>query len=82
MADGVVNPWDSTDKHDTHPSYVPLITSHPLYADQDRQVAAFKYRHKTREGHMEDSLPTLNTDVRNVSSSLPVGYSRVRTEAD
>jgi hypothetical protein len=32
-------------------------------------VAAFKYRHKTREGHYEDSLPALNEDVRNVSEA-------------
>lgn len=25
-------------------------------------VAAFKYRHMTREGHYEDSLPTLNEE--------------------
>jgi len=44
-------------------------------ADQSRtaqkltisQLAAFKYRHQTREGHMEDSLPTLTQDVRDAS---------------
>lgn len=29
-------------------------------------TAAFKYRYKTRQGHMEDSLPTLNEDKRTV----------------
>ncbi|RSH85712.1 hypothetical protein EHS25_003853 [Saitozyma podzolica] len=51
---GMVNPWESTDKQDTHPS----------------AVAAFKYRHKTREGHYEDSLPALNEDVRNLKDQV------------
>ena len=32
-------------------------------------VGAFKYRHKTREGHYEDSLPTLSQEIRTVSTS-------------
>lgn len=35
------------------------------------QLASFKYRHQTREGHMEDSLPTLTQDVRDVSHLYP-----------
>ena len=50
---GMVNPWDSTDKHETHPS----------------KVAEFKYRHKTREGHYEDSLPVLNQETIKVGLS-------------
>ena len=34
------------------------------------KVAEFKYRHKTREGHYEDSLPTLNQDTIKVSLVL------------
>jgi hypothetical protein len=40
------------------------------------QLAAFKYRHQTREGHMEDSLPTLNQDVRDVSLSYCEEYCK------
>ncbi|KAL7424778.1 hypothetical protein Q5752_000462 [Cryptotrichosporon argae] len=58
MSRGVVNPWDSVDKHDTHPS----------------QVASFKYRYKTRDGHMEDSHPTLNEDVRNLKDTAAHKY--------
>lgn len=48
----VVNPWDESAKHDVHPS----------------QVAAFKYRYRNREdGSLQDSMPTLNSEVRNVS---------------
>lgn len=35
------------------------------------KVAEFKYRHKTRDGHYEDSLPTLNQDTIKVSSPYP-----------
>jgi hypothetical protein len=31
--------------------------------DTRSKVAEFKYRHKTRDGHYEDSLPTLNQDT-------------------
>lgn len=48
---GLVTPWDETNKLDTHPS----------------KVAEFKYRHKTRAGHYEDSLPTLSTETIKVS---------------
>jgi hypothetical protein len=48
---GMVAPWDETNKHDTHPS----------------KVAEFKYRHKTRDGHYEDSLPTMSSDTVSVS---------------
>ncbi|ORX38161.1 hypothetical protein BD324DRAFT_619807 [Kockovaella imperatae] len=52
MANGVINPWDDQSKHDTHPS----------------AVAAFKYRHKNRDGVYEDSLPALNTEVANLKN--------------
>jgi len=47
-----VQPWEDSSKLDIQPS----------------QVAAFKYRYKNREGVMEDSLPTMNEDVRTLSS--------------
>ncbi|WVF67680.1 hypothetical protein IAT40_002439 [Kwoniella sp. CBS 6097] len=50
MADGMVNPWDNKNQHDTHPS----------------QVAQFKYRYKTRDGHFEDAHPTLNQTVEHL----------------
>lgn len=49
---GRVNPWEKEDQHDTAPG----------------TVAAFKYRYKTRDGHMEDAMPTMNVDVRKVSA--------------
>ncbi|RXK36931.1 hypothetical protein M231_05764 [Tremella mesenterica] len=54
VQNGMVNPWDHKDSHDVHPS----------------STAMFKYRHKTREGHMEDSLPALNEDVRKLKEGL------------
>ncbi|WVO14591.1 hypothetical protein L204_102226 [Cryptococcus depauperatus] len=50
MASGMVNPWDSSEKLDTHPS----------------SVAQFKYRYKTRDGHFEDGYPTLNQTVEHL----------------
>ncbi|ORY32148.1 hypothetical protein BCR39DRAFT_524347 [Naematelia encephala] len=43
VRDGIVHPWDDASKHDTHPS----------------QLAAFKYRYKTRQGHFEDADPAM-----------------------
>jgi hypothetical protein len=48
MANGIVNPWDDQAKHDVAPG----------------SVAAFKYRHRTRDGHYEDSLPALNSETK------------------
>ena len=50
----VVNPWDESAKHDVHPS----------------QVAAFKYRYRNRDtGALEDSMPTLNSEIKNLTGS-------------
>lgn len=75
MANGVVNPWDDTKGHDTHPSLVSIRSVlHPLTLPSRSQLAAFKYRHKTREGHYVDSLPTLNE----VTVRLPL-FSNARS---
>jgi hypothetical protein len=60
MANGIVNPWDDQAKHDVAPG----------------SVAAFKYRHRTRDGHYEDSLPALNSEtkvVRMVRTQWTIG---------
>lgn len=36
------------------------------------QVASFKYRYKTRDGHYEDHAPAMNTDARTVRFSFDV----------
>lgn len=53
MANGIVNPWDDQAKHDVAPG----------------SVAAFKYRHRTRDGHYEDSLPALNSETKVVRTT-------------
>ncbi|WRT68731.1 uncharacterized protein IL334_005711 [Kwoniella shivajii] len=58
MATGVVNPWDNKNKHDVHPS----------------QTAQFKYRYKTRDGHMEDSHPTMNHTVQSLKDDVAHKY--------
>ncbi|WVR09315.1 hypothetical protein IAU60_006380 [Kwoniella sp. DSM 27419] len=59
MSTGMVNPWESSDKHDTHPS----------------QVAQFKYRYKTRDGHYEDSHPTLNSSMEQLKKDAAHKFS-------
>ena len=51
MTGSPTNNWEDSSKLDVHPS----------------QVAAFKYRYKNKQGVMEDSLPTMNSEIRNVS---------------
>lgn len=61
QTNSVVQPWEANT--DTHPRYVISLIVHDLTISA---TAAFKYRYKTRQGHMEDSLPTLNEDTRTV----------------
>ncbi|CAK9784601.1 hypothetical protein CC85DRAFT_270110 [Cutaneotrichosporon oleaginosum] len=58
QARGMVNPWDDESKHEV----------------QAGQTAAFKYRYKTRDGHMEDGYPTMNVDVRKVKGDTEHKY--------
>ncbi|KAJ9100212.1 hypothetical protein QFC20_003956 [Naganishia adeliensis] len=51
MKGKVINPWEDDSKLDVHPS----------------QVAAFKYRYKSREGNMEDSPPIMSQSLRTLA---------------
>lgn len=61
-----VNVWDGEDKHEVEPG----------------TVAAFKYRYKTRDGHMEDAMPTMNVEVRKVGQTGSCGRKGRGTKAD
>ena len=45
-------------------------------ADLYSSVAAFKYRHRERDGTIVDSLPALNSETRNVrlTSNSPLSF--------
>ncbi|BEI81490.1 hypothetical protein CcaverHIS002_0206500 [Cutaneotrichosporon cavernicola] len=58
LARGMVNPWDDVNKQELGAG----------------QVAAFKYRYRTRDGHMEDGYPTINVDVRKVKGDTEHKY--------
>jgi hypothetical protein len=45
-------------------------------------VAAFKYRYKTRDGTMEDSMPTMNVEVRKVSQAVGRVGGEMTSNAD
>lgn len=63
LRSGLVNPWDDSSKHDVTPG----------------QVAAFKYRYKSRDGHMEDGYPVMNVDIRKVGG-VGTGLPQVNTK--
>lgn len=62
LRESLVNPWDDESKHDVTPG----------------QVAAFKYRYKSRDGHMEDGYPVMNVDIRKVEPGDHKYYTTVK----